>query len=142
MANPSTVYILAREVYRNRNAGGAPAKHRAAMKIAIRPLLKMALKDARTARDLYRVGNASLAGQAMMLARYWMDRARATAAAAIEGNRARTWAEHASSRKKLNAEQERRIVDLVRAGTRQKIVASQFGVSEKTVSRLVNPKEI
>jgi DNA-binding NarL/FixJ family response regulator len=141
MANPSTVYLLAREVYRNRNARGAPPQYRAAVKAAIRPMLQRALKDARTARDCYQAGDSSTAGQAMMLARYWIQKAKEAAHKSVAGRRNAVWADYASGRKKLTDAQEKKIIDLVSAGTMQKTVADQFGVSTKTVSRLVNSKQ-
>ena len=91
MANPNAVYQLAREVFDARNGGRTPASLRLQVKQAIRGTnatggrgpLRMALIQAKHARDSFKHGETALAAQQLLLARYWMDKAEITSAALL-----------------------------------------------------------
>lgn len=89
MANPNAVYQIAREIFYARNGGSTPASLRREVKQAIRGTtavggrgpLRMALMQAKYARDSFRHGRTDIATKQLMLARYWMEKAAIVSAA-------------------------------------------------------------
>ena len=147
MANLEGVYAIAREVFRNRNAAGAPARHRAKMKVAIRGTreargpLRLALLYARMARDAIRAGDSQISSTTVLLARSYITKAQLAGVMSTEAARKRVWVEAATGRTQLTDRQKTQVHELLAAGMPQKTVAHELGVSAKTIGRLVRARQ-
>ena len=109
MVNTSTVYLIAAEVFRARNAASAPDKHRAEIRAALRgnPYpgkrgpLRMALLDAHQARECFRHGAMEAGAAKLMLARHWMSKATVLYGEIMAGKYRQSKVEQASAPRKL-----------------------------------------
>lgn len=146
MANPANVYLIAGEVYRNRNAAGVPAKYRAAARNAVRgdrPIrgrrgpLRMALVHARNARDCFRGGKPELGNTQLLIAWRYIDAAKLLLIQAIAESKSRVLAKLASERGKASDRQKREVCKAAKAGTAQKVLAAKYGVDIRTIRRWI-----